>query len=239
MGVVRAAVVGAGKPGRRAPASARERRRWRRPRRRRWRRRRLLHSCMSCRLPCQSMQDMQRIRNHFGIGGRGVESGRRRGLRWRQLVRRGSGGVPVPAVAVQLVQELHQYQVCSTCCVGVLCRRGFVWKPSASALALALQQLRFCVSRRRSSAGRNRVRAQTQEDLNIKSSSREALLGRLHQTSGVRETRVRGGAAIWPSLAAMARCGGGVRECNLAARVGRLRALSRGVGGRTCHWPRA
>ena len=35
----------------------------------------------------------------------------------------------------------------------------------------------------------------------------------------MRESRVRGGAASWPSLAAVAVCGG-LQECNLAARVG-------------------
>ena len=64
------------------------------------------------------------------------------------------------------------------------------------------------------------MHAQSREALDIKSSSRGALLGRLHQTSGVRESRVRGGAAIWPSLAAVAACGG-VRECNFAARLER------------------
>ena len=60
---------------------------------------------------------------------------------------------------------------------------------------------------------------------------------------GVRESRVRGGAASWPNLAAVAVCGG-VQECNLVARVGT------GVGvvgawadtGLICqiaHWPRA
>ena len=43
--------------------------------------------------------------------------------------------------------------------------------------------------------------------------------GRLHQRSGVRESRVRDGAAPWPSLAAVAVCGG-LQECNLTARVG-------------------
>ena len=38
--------------------------------------------------------------------------------------------------------------------------------------------------------------------------------GRLHQRSGVRESRVRGGAASWPSLVAAAVCGG-VQECNV------------------------
>ena len=39
-----------------------------------------------------------------------------------------------------------------------------------------------------------------------------------HQRSGMRESRVRGGAASWPSLAAVAVCGG-VQEYNLTARV--------------------
>ena len=47
---------------------------------------------------------------------------------------------------------------------------------------------------------------------------RPALLGRLHQTSGVRESRVRGGAAIWPSGGRGGALRRGVRECNLAAR---------------------
>ena len=70
----------------------------------------------------------------------------------------------------------------STCGVGVLCRNGFVWEPSASALALALQQLKF--SKRCSSAGRNRMHAQAQGDLDIKSSSRAAFLGRFPSDVG-------------------------------------------------------
>ena len=48
----------------------------------------------------------------------------------------------------------------------------------------------------------------------------EALQDAARGRRRVRESCARGGAAIWPNLAAVAVCGG-VRGCNLAARVGR------------------
>ena len=63
------------------------------------------------------------------------------------------------------------------------------------------------------------MHTQSWEVLKIISSLEAHSSVRLHQRSGVRESRVRGGAASWPSLAAVAVCGG-VQECNLAARVG-------------------
>ena len=61
---------------------------------------------------------------------------------------RGSGGMPAAAACRQRRCNrcrcwLHQHQACSTCFVGVLCRKGFAGEPYASAIALALQHLRF------------------------------------------------------------------------------------------------
>ena len=67
--------------------------------------------------------------------------------------------------------------------------------------------------------------------LDIKSFSREAVIPSSPQTSGVRESRVRGGAATRPSLAAVAVCGG-LQKRNLATRAGRD---ARGLSGLTCH----
>ena len=104
--------------------------------------------------------------------------------------------------------------------------------------------------RRRHGRGRVQVHTQSWEVLKIISSLEAHSSGRLHQRSGVRESRMRGGAASWPSLAAVAVCGG-VQECNLAARVGSgvraacaWAALTRDPGppGRLPHvacWPRA
>ena len=61
-----------------------------------------------------------------------------------------------------------------------------------------------------SSVGCNRAHAQTQQDLDEITFERGivAIASMFYQTSGVRETRVRGGAAIWPNL----RGRGGVRR---------------------------
>ena len=81
------------------------------------------------------MQGMQRIRN-LGIVGPGA------GATWC--------GVAAAVQAVQSLQESHQQQACSTCCVGVLCRKGFFCRTkatpprspaSAFSIALALQQI--------------------------------------------------------------------------------------------------
>ena len=68
----------------------------------------------------------------------------------------------------------------------------------------------------------------------------------------MRESRVRGGAATWPSLAAVAVCGGMQKRNDLAARawavggelerstsgraVGCEASVVCGLGGLTCHW---
>ena len=139
-------------------------------------------------------------------------------------MRRGSGGS-----GGAIAEVLHQHQTCSTCYVGVLCRKGLAGNPSASALTLALQQLRFqglC-----SSAGRNRVHAQSREVLEIIPSLESHSSGLLHQRSGVREVaraRRRGHLAKFGVR-------GGVRR-RAETRFRDARGV-RGLGGLlTCHW---
>ena len=56
---------------------------------------------------------------------------------------------------------------------------------------------------------------------------------RLHQRSGVGQSRVRGGAASWPSLAAVA-VYGGVREC-ISRRAWGLQCEAWVDSPHTCH----
>ena len=78
------------------------------------------------------------------------------------------------------------------------------------------------------------MHAQSREVLKIISSLEAHSSDRLYQRSGVRELRVRGDAASWASLAAVAVCGG-VQECNLAARVGCEAWTDSHL---LAHWPR-
>ena len=89
------------------------------------------------------------------------------------------------------------------------------------------------------------MHAQTQEVMDIKSSSREALLALSPQTSGVRESRVRGGVSghvaklsLRRSLAAVAVCGG-VQKRNLAARAGCEAWADSPAMGMPCPWVRS
>ena len=67
------------------------------------------------------------------------------------------------------------------------------------------------------------MHAQKHQGVDKVSPSRAAFLSHFQQTSRVRESRVRGGAAIWPSSGAAA-VSGGVRGRNLSR-------VARGVGG--------
>ena len=70
--------------------------------------------------------------------------------------------------------------------------------------------------------------------LKINSSLEAHSSDRLHQRSGVQESRVRGGAASWPSLAAVVVCGGVQSRRGMQSRGARTCRV-RGVGGLTCH----
>ena len=171
------------------------------------------------------MQGMQRIRNHLGIVGRGAGAG--------------CGGGTWCGVAAA-VQEIHQQQACSTCwlvcCAAVqegICRK---------AIRILNRTRTPDFQGRCSSAGRNRVHAQAREALDIKSSSREALIPSSPSDIGRAGSGNRACAAarprgqVWRPWRCAAACRNAISRRAWGARRGRTHlAMRHDPWG--CHMP--